>query len=173
MFQWLRGVKGLGQNWGASLWPFVLQQLFIEQPAGKSNSKQFGELTDKLFTSMGWSSNSDVGHKWKCWVWLSQQFCKTAEQWVTIGGPAKKVPRASVIKGCCKSRLKYCITQQSQAANLSNFHILPGILVPMFCRLQPNFPYFWKLFCVYHWTKTCYCSMWHWVNFHTFSGKTE
>lgn len=32
--------------------------------------------------------------------------------------------------------------QQSQVANLSNFHILPAILIPMFCRLQPHFPYF-------------------------------
>lgn len=173
MFQWLGGVKGLGQNWGTSLWPFVLQQLLIEQSAGKGNSKQGCELTGKLFTYTGSSSNSGSGHKWKCLMWSSKQFCKTAEQLVAIGGPAKNVPWTSVIKGCCKSRLNYCIRQQSQVANLSNFHILPGILVPMFCRLQPHFPYFWKLFCIHHWTKRCHHSMWHWVNFHGFSGKAE
>lgn len=142
MFQWLGGVKGLGQNWGTSLWPFVLQQLLTEQPAGKGNSKHCGEFTDMLFTSMGSSSDSNLDQKWKCFVWSSKRFCKTAE--CSTGGPTMKVSWSRVTEGCSKSRLKYCLGRQLQAASLSNFHILSRILVPVVCRLQPRLPYFWE-----------------------------
>lgn len=116
-------------------------------------------------------TNSGLGHQWKCLVWSCKQFCKTAEQLVTTAGPAKELPRASVMNGCCKPRLKDCIRQQPYIANLSNFHIQPGsdsLCFPRYIHML----YFWKLFYTQHWTKKCHNRMWHWIlTVHIFSSK--
>lgn len=46
-------VTGLGQISDISLWPFVLQQLFTEQAAGKGKGKWCWELTHKHCPFMG------------------------------------------------------------------------------------------------------------------------
>lgn len=90
-------------------------------------------------------TNSGLGHQWNCLVWSFKPFCKTAEQLVTSAGPAKDVPGARKMKGCCKPRLRDCTRQRPHVAYPSHFHTQPGsysLCLPGYNHI----PYFWKLF---------------------------
>lgn len=73
-------VTGLGQIRDTSLWPFVLQQLFTEQAAGKGNGKKCWELTHKVCPFMGAQTQAWVTSE-NVWSDHASNFAKLLSNW--------------------------------------------------------------------------------------------